>query len=392
MRGVLRAAAIGSAAVGVALTIQTLRNCRAMPSVVPTNPTTDGAHATAGAHATDGAPAMRRARPTVALLLPARNEQQDIARCVESMLAQESVDHIIVLDDESSDDTADIASRLLATDPRGRLLRSDEELPLGWLGKPWACQRLAEATQADVLVFVDADVVLAPGAVAAATKMLGDLDLAMLCPYPKQQTTTALTRLVQPLLQWSWLTFIPYQYSMSAQPASMAVGNGQFAVFDSDQYRRIGGHRAVAGEVLEDVALARALRNVGSRTAVVDGQHAATCRMYSTNRELIDGYTKSLWQAFGGRVQQTGTLGLLALLYLLPPIAVTSRDRTTRVSAVVATSAAVGGRVFVARRTGQRILPDIAAAPVSITALIGLTVLSNDRRARGQLSWKGRRV
>lgn len=380
MRRILRTAVVGSAVMGVALTMQTLRNCRAMPSVIPTKSTTDGQ------------PATGRARPTVALLLPARNEEEDVARCVNSMLTQDGVDQIIVLDDESSDDTADIASRLLATDPRGRLLRSDQAPPLGWLGKPWACQRLADATNADVLVFVDADVVLAPGAVAAATEMLVDLDLAMLCPYPKQKTTTLLTRLVQPLLQWSWLTFIPYQYSMSAQLASMAVGNGQFAIFDGDQYRRIGGHRAVAGEVLEDVALARALRTAGSRTAVVDGQHAATCRMYSTNGQLIDGYTKSLWQAFGGRAQQTGTLGLLTLLYLLPPIAVTARDRTTRGCAVVAISAALVGRALVARRTGQRMLPDAAAGPASITALIGLTVISNYRRARGQLSWKGRRV
>jgi len=308
------------------------------------------------------------------------------------MLAQDLVDHIIVLDDESSDDTANIAARLLAGDPRGQLVRSDQTPPLGWLGKPWACQRLSDATDADVLVFVDADVVLELGAVAAATRMLVDRDLAMLCPYPKQQTTTLLTRLVQPLLQWSWLTFIPYEYSMSAQPVSMAVGNGQFAIFDGDQYRRIGGHSAVAGEVLEDVALARALRSAGSRTAVVDGQHVASCRMYSTNNELIDGYAKSLWTAFGGRVQQTGTLGLLTLLYLLPPIAVTSRDRTTRVCAVVAVSASVVGRVLVARRTGQRVLPDVAAAPASIAALIGLTLISNYRRARGRLSWKGRRV
>jgi len=302
------------------------------------------------------------------------------------------VDQIIVLDDESSDDTADIAAHLLATDPRARLLRSDQTPPSGWLGKPWACQRLADAADAEVLVFVDADVVLAPGAVAAAATMLAELDLAMLCPYPKQQTTTLLTRLVQPLLQWSWLTFIPYRYSMAVQPESMAVGNGQFALFDGDQYRRIGGHSAVAGEVVEDVAFARALRNAGARTAVVDGQHVATCRMYTTNTELIDGYTKSLWQAFGGRAQQAGTLGLLTVLYLLPATVVASSDRTTRISARVAVAAAVVGRVLVARRTGQRALPDVAAAPASIAALICLTVVSSYRHTRGELRWKGRRV
>jgi glycosyltransferase involved in cell wall biosynthesis len=380
MSRVLRATVATSAVLGVALMFQTWRNCRAMPSVLPLQSESPG----------NPLPTPRKL--TVALLLPARNEQANIAACIASMLTQDGADHIVVLDDGSSDDTADIAVRLLSADPRAQFITSDDSLPSGWLGKPWACQRLAQATTADVLVFIDADVVLAPTAVSAATRMLIEHDLAMLCPYPKQETTTRLTRLVQPLLQWSWLTFIPYRYSMSSQPPSMAVGNGQFAVFASDRYWQVDGHRAVANEVVEDVAFARALRSAGMRTAVVDGQHVATCRMYTTNRALVDGYTKSLWQAFGGPAQQIATLGLLKFLYLLPPMALASRDRATRAAAVIAISAAVVGRFLVAHRTGQRVLPDIAAAPVSIACLVGLTTASNYRRARGQLRWKGRRV
>ncbi|NQU37473.1 MAG: glycosyltransferase [Actinobacteria bacterium] len=380
MRRILRTTVLASAFMGVALAVGTVRNCRAMPSVLP-----DLAAPLAGKP-------NQQSRPTVALLLPARDEQANIAAALTSLLTQDSVDQIIVLDDDSTDGTASIAARLLESDPRGTLLRSKEPPPPGWLGKPWACQRLSDATTADVLVFVDADVVLHRGAVAAATQMLIDDDLAMLCPYPKQQTTTALTRLVQPLLQWSWLTFIPYRYSMTAQPPSMAVGNGQFALFRSEQYRAIGGHSAVAEEIVEDVAMARALRSSGSRTAVVDGQYVATCRMYTTNAELIDGYTKSLWQAFGGPVQQVGTLGLLKLLYLLPAIALGSRDKLTRGYGAVAISAAIVGRIVVGRRTGQRVFPDVGAAPASIAALIGLTAVSDYRRARGDLTWKGRRV
>ncbi len=330
--------------------------------------------------------------PTIAVLLPVRNEQRNIRQCLDSILAQQGVTEIIVLDDQSTDDTAEMAAELLGSDPRAQLILGESDPPENWLGKPWACARLAAATNADVLVFVDADVVLEPSAVVASTDLLIAEGLAMLCPYPQQDANTALTRLIQPLLQWSWLTFIPYRYSMTAQPPSMAVGNGQLALFTRDAYLQVGGHHAVANEVVEDIALARALRSAGMRTAVVDGHQIATCKMYATDRELIDGYTKSLWQAFGPPVQQLSTLGLLAYLYLLPPIALSSSDRPTRVSTIVAMAAAVVGRGLVAHRTGQRILPEVAFAPVAVGGLIALTALSTYRRARGQLTWKGRRV
>ena len=108
----------------------------------------------------------------------------------------------------------------------------------------------------------------------------------------------------------------------------MAVGNGQFVVFNAPAYRSVGGRVAVAGDVLEDVGLARAMRRAGYRTAVVDGSAIAKCRMYETTRELVDGYTKPLWAASGSEKGALGIAGLLKLLYVLPPLsAATSRDR-----------------------------------------------------------------
>lgn len=287
MNRLLRRAVVGAAVAAAALTVASAMNSAHLPSLRPSR------------GGEPRRPNGRLGRPDrVAVLLPVRDEETNIEACLTSLLNQSSVDEILVLDDGSTDRTAELAEAIASHDPRFSLLvGGGDDPPPGWLGKPWACQRLAGATSADVLVFVDADVTLAPGSALAATEMLRELDLAMLCPYPQQQTTTPLTRLVQPLLQWSWLTFIPYRYSLSRQPPSMAVGNGQFAVFDAESYRAIGGHAAVSDEVVEDVAIARLLRQSGVRTAVVDGHEAAACRMYDSDRALVDGYTKSLWQA-----------------------------------------------------------------------------------------------
>ena len=368
-------AATGAIAASIA-TAHSIWNARTLPTATPPDRPRKGA--------ADG----RR----ISLLLPARDEAKNISTALTSAIRQSDVDEIIVLDDASTDHTADIATELATSDSRVQVHRgAAAELPPGWLGKAWACQRLSHYATGDVLVFIDADVELHPGAIGAATAIMRDLDLEMVCPYPRQQTTTVLTRIVQPLLQWSWLTFVPNKVSMRQQLPSMAVGNGQFLVVNADSYRRVGGHEAVSSEILEDVALARAFRVAGLRTAVIDGSAIAQCRMYAGDRELIDGYTKSLWNAFGGAPAAAATMGALALVYVLPAfLAVTSRDRATRNWGSLGYVAAVGGRVAVARRTGQHVWPDSLAAPASVACLAVLTGVSLWRHRQGTITWKGR--
>ena len=141
----------------------------------------------------------------VAVLLPLRDEAGRVEPCLRALLALEGVPdlRLVVLDDGSTDGTAELVRARFD----GTILRG-HRLPPGWLGKPYACQQLADAVpDADILVFVDADVVLAPHAVAAAVELMKGVDL--LTPYPRILASTVGERLVQPLLQWSWLTFLP---------------------------------------------------------------------------------------------------------------------------------------------------------------------------------------
>jgi hypothetical protein len=325
---------------------------------------------------------------TVSVLLPVRDEEGRVGACLVSVLDQIRVDRleVLVLDDGSSDRTADVVRSIAATDPRVRLLTGGAEVPRGWLGKTWACHRLAAEARGTALVFVDADVRFAPHAIAAAVSLLRRSGLDLVSPYPRQLALTLGERLVQPLLQWSFLSTLPLRAAERSPRSSLSAANGQFLAVDTATYERAGGHAAVRGEVLDDVALLRAVKRAGGRGVVVDGTRLATCRMYEDWPDLRDGYTKSLWSAFGSQRGAAVVVAGLAVCFVVPPLAAL-RGSVTGFGGYVA---AVVGRYAVAERTGGRSLPDSLAHPASVVVFGWLTARSWRARRRGELTWRGR--
>ncbi len=368
-RSALRAAGAAGSLVAVALTVHTAWNLRAYRRP-PTDPP----------------PVSER----VSVLLPLRDEAHRVAPCLHAVLAQERVPdlEVLVLDDDSTDGTAELVHRVAAGDARVRVL-AGRPLPAGWLGKAHACDRLAAAATGSVLVFLDADVVLAPCGAAASVTLLRGAGLDVGCPYPRQLADGLGPRLVQPLLQWSFLTTLPLALAERSARPSLSAGNGQLLVIDAATYRRSGGHFAVRGEVLEDVALVRAVKRVAGRGGIVDGTTVATCRMYDGWPDLREGYAKSLWAAFGSPAGAAGALGLLGLAYVVPPLAAVLAG--SRMGAL-GYGVAVLGRWLVARRTRQRVWPDVLAQPASVVVFGWLVVDSWLRRRRGGLVWKGRKL
>ena len=327
-------------------------------------------------------------RSAVSLLVPARDEAHRITPTIESLLAQRDLDdaEILVLDDASTDGTADVVRAAAGSDRRVRIITGTAP-PGGALGKPHACDQLASAARGETLVYVDADVILAPHAVAAAVAVLrGPRPLDLLCPWPRQVAAGLLGRLVQPLLAWSWSTTLPLRVAERSTRPSMAAANGQFLLVDAGVLRRAGGWQSVSGEVLDDIGLARAVRAVGGRTGIADGSTLATCHMYATGRELSAGYRKSLWAAFGSPAGALAVATALTVVYVLPAAAAVTGSRV----GLLGYGAAVAGRVLARRWCGRPW--DAVAHPLSVLALLGLLASSWVGRVRGTLSWKGRAV
>ncbi len=369
----LRAVVVAGSALAAAVAVHTALNLRRLPRPAPTWPSVTEA---------------------VSVLIPARDEVTHVAHAIRSALAQTGVAdlEVVVLDDDSRDGTGAVVDALAQDDPRVHVLHGNDDPPPGWLGKPWACARLADAARGTVLVFVDADVRLAPACVHAAVRMLRGNGLALVAPYPRQESGSWLEELVQPLVTWAPLALLPLGWQRRSDRPSLSAANGQLLVLDAAAYREIGGHAAVRDRVVEDVALMATLRGHGHPAWTVDGSTLAHCRMYDGPRAVVDGYAKSLSAAFGGPAGSAAVTALLVLTYVVPAAAMTAaRDPRTRTIGAAGYGAGVLSRALVARRTGEPVSGAVTQ-PLAVIAFAALTVVSWSRRRRGTAQWKGRPV
>jgi hypothetical protein len=325
----------------------------------------------------------------VSVLLPVSDDTSQVGDCLTAILDQIAVPdlEILVLDDGSNDGTADVVRAAAGDDPRVRLLTATPPPP-GWLNRPHACAQLAATATGSILVFIDATVRLAPQAIAASVAVLRDTGLDLVSPHPRQVTESLPERLVQPLLQWSWLTTLPLHRSERLPWPSLSATNGQLLVMDAETYRRCGGHTASRDTVLDDRELLRAVKRSGGRGGVVDGTGLAVCRLYTDWPSLRAGCTKSLWAAFGSPSRAAAVGSALCVLYVVPPLAALGGSST----GLVGYLAAVAGRYLVAERTGGRSIPDAFFHPASVLTLVWLTAASWRARRLGALAGRGRRL
>jgi chlorobactene glucosyltransferase len=240
-------------------------------------------------------------RPRVSVLIPARNEAAHIRAALEAHRRSPAPDlEILVLDDASTDDTAEQVSVLAALDPRIRLLTGDP-LPEGWVGKAWACAQLARQACGEVLVFTDADVVWEPGALSSVLSMVERLPADLLTVWPTQHTETWSEKLVVPLMMFSLCAYLPEIAVRKVPFASLSAANGQCLVFRQAAYGQVGGHDAVRGQIVEDIALARRAKQRGLRLAMALGNGRIACRMYNGWSEVLPGYAKNILAGHAGR-------------------------------------------------------------------------------------------
>lgn len=321
-------------------------------------------------------------RESVSILVPMRNEEKNAANCVTTLISQAGLldFEILVVDDNSTDQT----KRELLKFSEIKLLNG-KPLPDGWLGKLWALDQLVLASSGKYLVFIDADVRLTPNAIASAIKQMRDWDF--ISAYPKQITSGFIQRLFQPLLQWSWLASVPLIISQKFSVQSMVVANGQFLIIKRGAYLKSGGFGLVRSEVLDDLMIAKQLVKSGFKGGVAEASNVATCQMYDSSKQLIKGYQKSLWKAFGSPLGSIAAIALLFTTGVLPLIATVFGSEI----GLISFSLILLSRIISAIRTNT--LPNTALLhPLAILFLIGLIAYSWVGKLSKSLTWRDRPV
>jgi hypothetical protein len=244
-------------------------------------------------------------------------------------------------------------------------------------------QQLFERSSGQIIVSVDADVRLVPDAINRAVTLLKNTQLDFLSPYPKQLAHSWSERLIQPLLQWSWMSTVILRIAEKASISSMVVANGQFFVVRRAALVQVGGYESVRNKVLDDVELARALVKQGSHGCVANGAEIASTRMYSSWRQIQAGYGKSLHAAFGSVFGSALAITFLFITGIAPLIA----GITGSPIGWYAYAAVTLTRVMSSIKTGKNGL-DALLHPISSALLMYLIIYS--WLMRGQVQWKGR--
>jgi chlorobactene glucosyltransferase len=337
----------------------------------------------------------------VSVIIPARNEEGNIARVVRSVARQQGIREILVVDDQSEDRTPEILAGLKSEIPRLRTLRV-ESLPEGWLGKTHAVAEGARAATGDWLLFTDADTEHLAGSLAELMERAEGEHADLLSVSPGQETPTWWEKSVIPLVYVELSRLFRFE-DVSDPKSPAAAANGQYLLIRREVYERSGGHEAVKSEILEDVELARRIKSLGGRLIFLPGARWVRTRMYHCFGDMWRGWSKNLYLLHAGNLRRMlASVVSLWLLDVLPVLGFVAACLWVigGQTSVGATLTAIGfflvalGRQWNYRRALARLGFDPALASYQVigATLVGGLVLDSARahRATGRIEWKGR--
>lgn len=338
----------------------------------------------------------------VSVIIPARNEEDNIARVVRSLGNQQDIREIVVVDDQSSDRTGEILAALEAEIPRLCTLRVDS-LPEGWLGKTHALAQGAHAATGDWLLFTDADTEHHAGSLAELLRRAEYERADLLSVSPGQETPTWWEKSVIPLVYVKLASLFRFE-EVSDPQSPVAAANGQYILVRREAYERSGGHEAVKSEILEDVELARRIKAQGGKLLFLPGARWVRTRMYRSFPAMWQGWTKNLYLLYQGNLSKMlGAVAALWLLDLLPDVAFVAAclwmafTRAGNVATVVAIGLfllAMTRQWNYGRALGRLGFDSTLASYQPIgAALLGALMLRSlhAHRATRSIEWKGRR-
>lgn len=336
----------------------------------------------------------------VSVLIPARDEESGIQASVGAALtSQNVVVEVIVLDDHSTDETASIVKKMAREmsalgDDRLRY-ESSAELPTGWNGKQHACFQLAKLATHPRLLFLDADVRLAPDAIARLSAYQDKRGAALLSAFPRQETGTWLEKWIIPMMHYVLLCYLPFSRMRRSKSPAYASGCGQLFLTHADDYRTAGTHRGIAESRHDGIKLPRLYRQAGMSTDVVDGSSIAVCRMYHGAGQVVRGVLKNATEGIANaRLIIPFTLLLMggSVLPIVTGIAAIASGRPWLL-AVSLIGIVLGHlpRVIAAKRFGQSVFGAVCHS-AAVAVFIFLQWVAMVQSIAGyQVAWRGRK-
>ncbi|NIK76020.1 cellulose synthase/poly-beta-1,6-N-acetylglucosamine synthase-like glycosyltransferase [Paenibacillus castaneae] len=331
----------------------------------------------------------------LSILIPARNEERHMAHClyaIQQCLSDEHEVEIVVLDDRSEDDTARIIEEFVKQDKRFRFI-SGQELPIGWIGKAYACHQLSVAAKGAWFLFIDADARMQPGAIETVLRATAVRQTGLLTGFPYQQTKSWLERLVVPMMGFTIACHLPIKLVSNSTDPRFSAAHGAWIVVNRETYEAAGGHAANFAHLVDDLALIQAVKRIGHHVVLADVRNQVSMRMYQNASEVWNGYKKNIFAGVG----RSGLLLFMVLfvysvLYVLPFAALIAVPWNPALLASALTGYLLGTAVkAVSDRAGGQSVWLAPLIPFSIGAVIAIGTASwlSAKAGKGYV-WKGR--
>ncbi|HLN73029.1 MAG TPA: glycosyltransferase [Prolixibacteraceae bacterium] len=327
------------------------------------------------------------ALPKVSVLIPARNEEAAIGRLLKGILAQDyPLWEAIICNDHSSDNTEEILNWFAGEDERVHWFLG-EKLPEGWLGKNYACYQLAMRAKGEYLLFLDADVELSPDALSKAVNYFEEKDLTLLSLFPQQRMHSLSEWSVVPVMNWILQSLLPMILARITPNPSLSAANGQFMMFDAENYRHYQWHSRVRTQNVEDIHLARMIKSEGLKMAVMLGDEDVFCRMYHHLKEGIAGFSRNIHEYFGGK--RCLMLAFWTIVFFGPLIVwFTLGWKFLLFFAAMV----IVNRICVAIAARQNILGSVFLHPLQMLGFTAIVFYNIYSRVKKNTTWKGRKI
>ena len=333
--------------------------------------------------------------PSVSILVPARNEEQRIEGCIQSLLELDYPAYeVIALDDQSNDSTLSILEHLATIEPGLKVLKGTPT-PDVMAGKSWACAQLAGQARGDLLFFTDADTLFKPHSLRLIVTYMLNQQADLLTGFPRQHVQTWGERLLVPFFSWAVLCFIPLWLAYRVRLPMLSSAVGQMLLFRREAYQKIGGHAKLGTMIVEDLALARRIKAAGLCWRVMRVTDLISCRMYHGSREAFDGFAKNLFAFFDFHLSVFLFVFIwLAMLFLEPLIVLVMLSLGFAPTASFSEVA-----ICITLSLLLWLIPYIELGmPLALGFIYPISILANEAAAfqslrlslAGRLSWKGR--